>query len=364
MSQAPMRDRVLVMAGGTGGHVFPGLAAADELRARGYDVAWLGTSQGIESRLVPEHGIAFHVLDIAGVRGQGVQRLVTAPFKLAKAVFEAWRFIRCWQPDFVLGMGGFVAGPGGLAAWLAGKPLFIHEQNAIPGYTNKQLSRFAKYVFQAFPGAFTGAKVSTVGNPVRRSICELPAPEARYAERDSVVRVLVLGGSQGAVALNEKLPASLKALAEDVELDIRHQAGGKNMTPAQQSYSHAGLNAEVIPFIDDMAAAYGWADLVICRSGALTVSELAAAGVASVLVPYPFAVDDHQTRNAAYLVDAGAALLLPQQDMAPEKVRKSLTPLLKDRQQLLSMAKAARQLARTDATEQLVNQCLKEIQRG
>lgn len=364
MSQSGLRKRVLIMAGGTGGHVFPGLSAAAALREQGFTVAWLGTPQGIEARLVPANGIELHTLDIAGVRGQGVRRLLAAPVKLARAIFMAWRFLRQWRPDFVLGMGGFVAGPGGVAAWLSRTPLFIHEQNAIPGFTNRQLARFSRHVFQAFPGAFSGADVSTVGNPVRRSICELPDPEQRMQDREGAVRVLVLGGSQGAVALNEKLPGLLQGLAREVPLDIRHQAGGKNLAAAQQAYASVGLDADIEPFIDDMSEAYGWADLVICRAGALTVSELAAAGVASVLVPFPFAVDDHQTHNAQFLVQQGAALLIPQASLTDATVQERVLPLIKQRDALLAMAKAARQSAQPEATALLINHCLKEVQHG
>lgn len=364
MSQPLLRKRVLIMAGGTGGHVFPGLAAATLLRERGFTVAWLGTPQGIESRLVPANGIDLHTLDIAGVRGQGARRLMAAPFKLARAILAAWQLLRQWRPDFVLGMGGFVAGPGGVAAWLSRTPLFIHEQNAIPGFTNRQLARFARHVFQAFPGAFSGADVTTVGNPVRQSICELPEPASRMQDRQGPVRILILGGSQGAVALNEKLPGLLSGLSQQVALTIRHQAGGKNLEAAQQAYAARQLDVDIVSFIDDMSEAYAWADLVICRAGALTVSELAAAGVASILVPFPFAVDDHQTHNAQFLVGQGAALLIPQSLLTDATLQERVLPLLKQREKLLAMAVAARQAAQPEATELLINYCLKEVQHG
>ena len=309
---------VVVMAGGTGGHVFPALAVAQHLAQQGVKIHWLGTVNGIEAEIVPKNGFAITYLDVKGVRGQGLARLVLAPFKIMRAVIAAMRVLKAVDADCVIGLGGYVTGPGGVAARLLGKPLVIHEQNAIAGFTNKQLARLATQVLQAFPSAFpASAKVATTGNPVRPVIAGLPEPEQRYAERNGPLQVLILGGSQGAVALNEIVPQALALLASDQPLLVRHQTGKKQVEQTRQRYQELGLTVDVQPFISDMAEAYGWADLVICRSGALTVSELAAAGVASVLVPYPFAVDDHQTANGRYLSDAGAALLAPQASMTP-----------------------------------------------
>lgn len=349
---------VVVMAGGTGGHVFPALAVAEALRARGVRIHWLGTRNGIEAELVPARQFPITYLEVSGVRGQGVKRLLLAPFKLMVAVLKAMRALQGVQADVVIGLGGYVTGPGGVAARLLGKPLLIHEQNAIAGFTNRQLSHLATRVLEAFPGAFAPApKVSCVGNPVRPEIAALPTPEARFADRSGALRVLVLGGSQGAVALNELVPEALALLQKNHELDIRHQAGKKHADKAQAKYAALDVKADVLPFIDDMAAMYGWADLVVCRSGALTVSEIAAAGVASVLIPYPFAVDDHQTANGRYLSEAGAALLFRQQDLTAEKLAAALAPLL-EREKLLQMAKAARALAQPQATATVVDACL------
>lgn len=350
---------VVVMAGGTGGHVFPALAVAEALRARGVAIHWLGTRAGIEAELVPARGFAITYLEVSGVRGQGLKRLLLAPFKIVLAVLRAMQVLKAVKADAVIGLGGYVTGPGGVAARVLGKPLYIHEQNAIAGFTNRQLAHIATQVLEAFPGAFApSAKVKQVGNPVRAEIAALPAPEQRLATRQGPLRVLVLGGSQGAVALNELVPEAFARLAGKHELVIRHQAGKKNADKARAKYESLGLRAEVLPFIDDMAGIYAWADLVVCRSGALTVSEIAAAGVASVLIPYPFAVDDHQTANGRFLADAGAARLFRQQDLTATSLAAEIEPLL-DRALLLNMAAAARALAKPEATETVVQACLR-----
>lgn len=350
---------VVVMAGGTGGHVFPALAVAEALRARGVAIHWLGTRAGIEAELVPARGFAITYLDVSGVRGQGLKRLLLAPFKILGAVLRAMQALKAVRADVVIGLGGYVTGPGGVAARLLGKPLLIHEQNAIAGFTNRQLSRIATQVLEAFPRAFAPAdKVACVGNPVRAEIAALPAPAQRLATHDGALRVLVLGGSQGAVALNELVPEAFAQLAGRHALVIRHQAGKKNADKARAKYDSLGVQAEVLPFIDDMAGIYAWADLVVCRSGALTVSEIACAGVASVLIPYPFAVDDHQTANGRFLADAGAAKLFRQQDLTADSLAAELEPLL-DRGALLKMAAAARALAQPEATETVVQACLR-----
>ena len=309
---------VVVMAGGTGGHVFPALAVAQYLQAQGVNIHWLGTKNGIEADIVPQNGFAISYLEVQGVRGQGLARLLLAPFKIILAILAAMRVLRAVKADCVMGLGGYVTGPGGVAARVLGKPLIIHEQNAVAGFTNKQLAHIATQVLQAFPAAFAASpKVTTTGNPVRPVIANLPPPEQCYqACQEQALQVLILGGSQGAVALNERVPEALALVAQQQPLVIRHQTGKKQVELTAQRYQQLGLNAEVQPFISDMAEAYGWADVVICRSGALTVSELAAAGVASVLIPYPHAVDDHQTANGRYLSDAGAAILCPQAQMS------------------------------------------------
>lgn len=358
---APVKS-VVVMAGGTGGHVFPALAVAESLRARGVRIHWLGTRAGIEAELVPARQFDITYLDVSGVRGQGVARLLLAPFKIARSVIAAMRVLRAVNADCVIGLGGYVTGPGGVAARLLGKPLLIHEQNAVAGFTNRQLSRMATRVLEAFPGAFPASeKVVCVGNPVRPEIAAVPEPEQRFAGREGALRVLVMGGSQGAVALNELVPAALAILATQVDLDIRHQAGKKNTEKATARYREVGVKAEILPFINDMAGIYGWADLVICRSGALTVSELAAAGVGSVLIPYPFAVDDHQTANARYLSDAGAALLFSQQELTVEKLADALKPLM-NRPALQDMALKARAKAQPESTDTVVAACLRSGQ--
>lgn len=350
---------VVVMAGGTGGHVFPALAVAEALRARGVSIHWLGTRAGIEAELVPARRFEITYLEVSGVRGQGLKRLLLAPFKLVVAVLKAMRTLQGVRADVVIGLGGYVTGPGGVAARLLGKPLLIHEQNAIAGFTNRQLAMFATQVLEAFPGAFAPApKVHCVGNPVRAEIAALPAPAERFETHTGPLRVLVLGGSQGAVALNELVPEALARLVGRKEMVIRHQAGKKNATKAAARYESLGVSAEVLPFIDDMAGMYAWADLVVCRAGALTVAEIAAAGVASVLIPYPFAVDDHQTANGRFLSEAGAALLFRQQDLSADSLAAELEPLL-DREQLLKMASVARALAKPEATESVVQACLR-----
>lgn len=351
--------KVLVTAGGTGGHVFPALAAARMFQEQGVEVLWIGTRQGIEADIVPKNSINIEYLDVAGVRGQGLARLIGAPLKIVKAVIQVIKIVSRFQPDLVLGMGGFVTGPTGVGVWLCGRPVFIHEQNAIAGFTNKVLARLARKVFQAFPGAFAAAaKVETTGNPVRKEIAQLASPEQRYAAHEGPVRILILGGSQGAVALNQLVPKALSLLQGELPFLVRHQCGARNIEAANECYQQAGVDAEVVPFIDDMASAYAWADVVVCRSGALTVSELAAAGVASVLIPYPFAVDDHQTKNGEYLSAAGAAVLVQQNELNEADLAQLLREKLSSRDELMRMAEKARALAMTNATERLVQRCM------
>jgi UDP-N-acetylglucosamine--N-acetylmuramyl-(pentapeptide) pyrophosphoryl-undecaprenol N-acetylglucosamine transferase len=352
---------VVIMAGGTGGHVFPALAVARELTGRGASVSWLGTRRGLESRLVPEAGFPIDYISIAGLRGNGVVGWLLAPLRLLIALVQALQVMLRRRPGVVLGMGGFVTGPGGVATRLLGKPLVIHEQNAIAGLTNRLLARIATRILEAFPATFQRSGVQQTGNPVRREIVAVPQPAQRYASHSGPVRLLVVGGSLGARALNEALPQALALIPEARRPEVLHQSGAQNIEQARHSYQEAGVAVELHPFIDDMATAYSWADLVICRAGALTVSELAAAGVPALLIPFPYAVDDHQTANARFLVDAGAARLLPQSEMDPQK----LSAMLKEfclnpetgRERLQRMAEAARQLARPDAAQQVVDIC-------
>lgn len=345
-----MSRPVLIAAGGTGGHVFPALAVADVLRERAVPVVWMGTRAGLEARAVPAAGIDIEWLEVGGLRGKSWSTRLKAPFVLSHACWQAWRILRRHRPRALLGMGGFVAGPGGLVAWLLRCPLVIHEQNAVAGLTNRLLARLAVCVLEAVPGTFparTGAR--HVGNPVRADIATLPDPRRRFAERSGPPRLLVLGGSQGARALNERLPAALAALAPEKRPRVRHQCGERHLEFARAAYANAGVEAEVSAFIDDMAEAYGWADLVIGRAGAMSVAELAAAGVGALLVPYPHAVDDHQRVNARWLEQAGAAVVIPETELDHERLVRELDALLADRGALADRAVRARGLARPEA---------------
>lgn len=354
------RGTVLIMAGGTGGHVFPALAAARVLRERGFEPVWLGTARGLEAKLVPPHDIPIEWISVSGVRGKGLGTLLAAPFQLARAVWQSLRVIRRRKPVVVLGAGGFVSGPGGLAAWLSHRPLVIHEQNAIAGVTNRTLARFAKRVLEAFPSSFPGAvKAERVGNPVRREITGLPPPERRFAGRSGRLRLLVIGGSQGAARLNTVVPAAIANIDSGVRPLVLHQAGERHIAQARELYAKHGVDADVRAFIDDMAEAYGGADLIICRSGALTVSEVAAAGVPAIFVPFPAAVDDHQTRNAEFLVREGAALLIQERDLTPVRLANELRALIEaGRSRLSDMARKARAVAITDADVRLADACV------
>ena len=350
---------VLIMAGGTGGHIFPGLAVAQALRERGARVAWLGADGGMETRLVPPHDIAIDTIAVAGVRGKGVATLLHAPLRILRAVRDAARVLRARQPAAVVSFGGFAAGPGGIAARIAGIPLLVHEQNRAAGMTNKALAKVARQVLVGFPQTF--AKEVHVGNPVRAQIAQVAPPAQRDFAHAGALRLLVLGGSQGARALNTAVPQAVAALGLPVQ--ILHQAGEKMLDDARKAYADAGVAATVEPFIADMAAAYAHADLVVCRAGALTLAELCAVGVGSVLVPFPQAVDDHQTRNAEYLVERGAALLLPQGDDLAARLQPLLAELAADPGKRLAMAKAARALARPDAAAHVADAVLATIRK-
>ena len=349
---------VVIMAGGTGGHIFPGLAVARALGERGANVSWLGADGAMETRLVPQQGIAIDTIAVRGLRGKGIATLLAAPLRVLRAVRAAARVLRARRPDAVLSFGGYAAGPGGIAARLAGIPLLVHEQNRAAGMTNKVLAKVAARVLTGFPETF--AREEHVGNPVREEIAALPAPTTRLAGHAPPVRLLVLGGSQGARALNQALPQALASL--DLKPQVRHQCGESQLDDARNAYAQAGVQATIEPFIADMREAYGWADLVVCRAGALTLAELCAAGVGSVLVPFPQAVDDHQTRNAEYLVERGAAMLLPQGagDLA-QRLAPVLAQLLGDAGKRLSMANAARAAARPDAAARVADAVLQVI---
>lgn len=349
---------VLIMAGGTGGHIFPGLAVAAELTRRGVPVTWLGSEGRLETALVPKAGIPLDTLHIGAVRGKGFLRLLRAPFELASAVLAARRVLRRHRPRSVLSMGGFAAGPGGLAAWLTHVPLVVHEQNRVPGMTNKVLAKFARRVLAGFADAFGGGRAQWVGNPVRNAIAQIPAPEQRLAARSGKPRLLVLGGSLGAKALNFRVPAALGEYEPDFVPEVRHQCGAAHVEATRYHYTEAKIDASVEPFIDDMAAAYAWADLVVCRAGALTIAELAAAGLGAVLIPFPHAVDDHQTRNAQAMEQIGAAIVIQERELSVDLLSTAIGTLLADRQRLTRMACAARTLAKPAAAARIADVCL------
>jgi UDP-N-acetylglucosamine--N-acetylmuramyl-(pentapeptide) pyrophosphoryl-undecaprenol N-acetylglucosamine transferase len=352
-----MSAPVLVMAGGTGGHVFPGLAVAAALKQLEIPVVWLGSEGGMEQALVPRHDIPFEAVRVSGVRGKGWLKKLRLPIDLGRAFWQARAVLKRVRPRSVLSLGGYAAGPGGLAAFWLRQPLLVHEQNSIPGLTNRVLSRFAQRVMTGFPTAFRG-RGQWVGNPVRAEIAALPPPAERFADRSGPLRLLVIGGSQGALALNRMLPQALAQIDESARPQVWHQCGARLIDSALLGYRQAGVEGRVVAFIDDMAAAYAWADLVVCRAGALTLAELTAAGVAALLVPFPYAVDDHQTANARWLCDAGAAELLPESTLDAATLAARLRDLGNDRAQLLRMAQAARAMARTDAAATVAQACL------
>lgn len=346
--------RVLIMAGGTGGHVFPGLALAQYLRDKGIEVHWLGTQQGLEARLVPQAEIPLHLVSIGGVRGKNLKTLFLAPFRIMKALAQSLGILFRLKPNVVIGMGGFVSGPGGVASWLLRCPLVIHEQNAKAGLTNQWLKHLSKKVLTGFPGVFSSrVNAAAVGNPVRAEIANLPSPEERLKGRTGKLRLLVFGGSLGAQAINQIMPPVLSKFTESERPEIYHQAGDKIYEAACTAYREAGIKAKVVPFIADMHEAYAWADVVICRAGALTIAELCAAGLGSILIPYPYAVDDHQTANAGYLANHGAAILIQQRDMTEEGLVKILKDLQDSPEKRLSMAEAAYALRKVDVPKKI-----------
>jgi UDP-N-acetylglucosamine--N-acetylmuramyl-(pentapeptide) pyrophosphoryl-undecaprenol N-acetylglucosamine transferase len=355
MSQLPSSP-VLIMAGGTGGHIFPGLAVADTLRTLGVPVVWLGAVGGMETRVVPAHDIELFTVPVAGLRGKGLKSRLLAPLMLARALLVSLALLHRIKPRSVLSMGGYVAGPGGIAAWLLRRPLLVHEQNRVAGFTNRKLAAKAVRVLAGFADALPQAE--WVGNPVRAAIASLPPPASRFATHEGRPRLLVLGGSLGARALNLALPKALALLPPERRPQVLHQCGSRGLDEARQAYAEAAVEAEVVAFIDDMAGTYAWADLAVCRAGALTLAELTAAGLGSLLVPFPYAVDDHQTRNAEVLVNAGAAELMQERDLDVQQLAQRLDTLLADPARRLAMAEAARRLAKPDAAAVIARACL------
>lgn len=365
-----MGTRVMILAGGTGGHVYPALAVARELRTEGHEVVWMGTKTGLEGRVVPAAGIPVEWLSVSGLRGKGWRSKLAAPMMLLRALGQSLSILRRVKPQVVLGMGGFVSGPGGLMARWLGIPLVLHEQNRIPGTTNRLLARRAKVVCEAFPGSFPvsiGARWT--GNPLRREIADLgkaargDGQGTRAEETDSgplATRILVVGGSLGAKALNEVLPAAIAKAG--VPVKIRHQTGEAMRAETEALYAEAGINATVEAFVENMAEAYAWADLAVCRAGAMTVSELSAAGLPAILIPFPHAIDDHQTHNARYLADAGAAVLLPQSELSPERLAAEIATLISQPEQMKAMAEKAAALAKPEAAQAVAGVCLEEAQ--
>ena len=352
--------RVMIMAGGTGGHVFPALAVVRELRKDNALISWLGTRSGIEADVVPKHDIPLHFITIEGVRGRGLMALLKAPILLLRSILQALSILGKTQPQVVVGMGGFASAPGALAAWLRRIPVIIHEQNSIAGTTNKICSLFAKRILQGFPNTLPGGE--WCGNPVRHEISQLALPEQRFEKRSGKLKLLVLGGSRGALALNTVLPKSLRVLDPRIRPEVLHQTGRNHLDLTKELYASEGLDLcdssiTLVPFIDKMEEAYGWADLVVCRAGALTISEITAVGIGALLIPFPFAIDDHQTSNAQVLVDEDAAELIQESELTFETLTRSLAELSTNNKRRLEMAKNARSLAKFGATQHVAQAC-------
>jgi UDP-N-acetylglucosamine--N-acetylmuramyl-(pentapeptide) pyrophosphoryl-undecaprenol N-acetylglucosamine transferase len=348
------KKTLVVMAGGTGGHVFPGLAVADALKEQGWAVSWLGTADRMEAQLVPQHGYEIDFIDIAGIRGNGLKRLLMAPIRIIKSILQARSVLKKRRVDLVLGMGGFASGPGGIAAWSMGIPVILHEQNAAAGVTNRILLRFSKRVLMGFSGAFQSDKAILVGNPVRRPLIELPVK--KISAENEPLKVLVFGGSLGAKVLNDLLPDVFSSF-DNENLNVMHQSGKGHYQAVQKSYQQLHVKANVQEFITDMASAYEWADLVICRAGALTVAELAVVGLPAIFVPLPHAVDDHQTKNAQYLVSQEAAVLIAEKELTAKKISDYLLLFLHNRKLLTAMSQKSRKAAIIDATERVASIC-------
>ncbi|MGZ5230549.1 MAG: undecaprenyldiphospho-muramoylpentapeptide beta-N-acetylglucosaminyltransferase [Burkholderiales bacterium] len=348
---------LMVMAGGTGGHIFPALSVAEHVRAAGWNVVWLGSRAGMEARIVPAKGYTMAWIRMSGLRGKGLIRAAMLPVNLLVAFAQSARALFAHRPDVVLGMGGYVAFPGGMMASLFNRPLVIHEQNSVAGLTNRVLAQVADKVLLGFPGAFgKRAKAEWSGNPVRAEIAAIAPPEQRFAGRHGRLRVLVLGGSQGAKALNDVVPQAIARMSQNARPKVIHQAGAAHLDAVRANYASAAVEASVVPFIEDMAGSYAAADLMICRAGASTIAELAAAGVPAVLIPFPQAVDDHQTQNARFLAERGAALLIPQSELTPQRLADLLAEFTRDK--LLAMAKQARAAGKPDATRTVAEVCM------
>lgn len=361
MSNSNTAKTILLMAGGTGGHIFPALAVGKALQEQGWKLHWLGSDGGMEEELVPKHGINMTLLPVKGIRKKGLASLIKAPLQLFKSVMLARKAIKKIKPDVALGMGGFASGPGGIAAKLCGVPLVLHEQNAIAGMTNRQLNRFSNITLQAYPGAFVESKkLVTVGNPVRTDLMSIPSAEQRISLDNGSIKLLIVGGSRGAMVFNQKIPAMLDIINGGLKVEVRHQCGRGNLGDVAARYKALGnslVEHDVTEFIDDMAAAYEWADLVICRAGALTVAEVAMAGCAAIFVPYPYAVDDHQTHNARYLADQNAAVIIQQHDLDEQRLAHQITALANDKKRIIDMAIVAKSLAKPQATQQVSEYC-------
>ena len=347
------RPSILVMAGGTGGHIFPGLAVAEYLRICGWNVSWLGNQNGMEYRLVKSCDFPFEAVDFGGLRGKGLKAKLMLPINLMRASFQSWKIMRRLKPSVVLGMGGYITFPGGLVTKLLKRPLVLHESNSVAGSANRALAKIAMRVLTGFPNTMQSAE--WVGNPIREEFDHVPAPALRYEQRQGPLSILVVGGSLGATALNEHIPAALALIAQEERPTVIHQAGDKHLADLEKRYAQLGVRADIRPFIDDMPSAYAQADLVICRSGAMTVSELAACGVASCLIPFPHAIDDHQTANAKFLSDADAAILLPQQYLNPQDLALMIQNL--NRADLKEMALRAHALSKPQATQRVAEVC-------
>ena len=356
MTESGGTNKVLIMAGGTGGHVYPALTVADKLLDKNVAVEWLGTERGIENRLVPERSLPLHFISITGLRGKGLLSWLLMPFQLIRAVQQAIAIIKRIKPDVVLGLGGFASGPGGLAARLLRLPLVIHEQNAVAGTTNRWLNKMATQSLQAFPNSLAGAL--TVGNPVRDSILNIAPPSERLKQDKEKTNLLIVGGSLGALTLNKVVPEALAMLDDELKLNVWHQTGEKHFQFTQTQYRQRSVAGKIEAFVDNMNEAYTWADLIICRSGALTVSEVSAVGLAAIFIPFPYAIDDHQTKNAAFLVEANAAKLVPEKKLTANLLAEILKDLLTDRQRLLVMAENSRNVSVRDAADAVSNACM------
>ena len=357
-----MPHTILIMAGGTGGHVFPALAVADYIKVSGWRVVWLGTKGGMEEILVPQKGYDIEIMDFSGLRGKNLMVWILLPLRLLLAFWQSAKVLFQIRPDVVLGMGGYPAFPGGIMASLLNKPLLIHEQNSVPGLANKILAKFADKVLLGFPNAIRNEKkIIFSGNPVRKEISQLDIPDKRYAGRSGKLKLLIIGGSLGAQALNTIVPKMLKLIPDHMRPLVTHQAGRKHLETLKKNYAEAGVEGELLVFIENIAVQYADCDLVICRAGALTIAELTAAGIASILVPFPYAVDDHQTSNAKFMSDKDAAVLLPQNELTPQGLAQLLMEFT--REKLLGMAMKARELARPDATRLVAEACMEMIKK-